>query len=271
MRIEAWITAHVNAYNFFGGVTHILVPDNLKTGVIKNTRTETVLNRTYQEMSEHYGTAIIPARVKTPKDKATVGGAVGIISTYILAAVRNQRFFSLRELNEAIKERLHTFNHKPFQKKDGSRATAFAEERAFLLPLPLKVFEMAEWQTATVQYNYHISVDGQHYSVPYEYIKQRVDIRVTRNVVEMFFGGNRICSHVRITGRQNQYSTTESHMPPNHQQYIQWNGQRFREHAGKIGKNTAAVIEAVISGYKVERQSRKSCMAILKLAYARTP
>jgi transposase len=268
---ESWTAAHVNAYNFFGGVTQILVPDNLKTGVIKHTKTELVLNNTYQEMAEHYGTAIIPARVKTPKDKSVVEGTVGIISTYILATIRNQRFFSLRELNEVIKERLNSFNHKPFQKKDGSRASLFAEERAFLLPLPIRAFEMAEWKIATVQYNYHVSVDGQYYSVPYEYIKQKVDIRVTKNVVEMFFEGSRICSHVRLDGKKNQYGTTEAHMPPNHQQYIQWNGERFREWAHKIGENTAKVTEMIISGYKVEQQSYKSCMALLKLADVYTP
>ena len=109
---EAWITAHVNAYGFFGGVTRILVPDNLKTGVVKNSKTETVLNKTFQELAEHYGTAVIPARVRAPKDKPTVEGAVGNISTFILAAIRSQRFFSLRELNAVIREKLHAFNHK---------------------------------------------------------------------------------------------------------------------------------------------------------------
>jgi hypothetical protein len=222
-------------------------------------------------MAEHYGTAIIPARVRKPKDKSTVEGTVGFISTYILAAIRNQRFFSLRELNETIKERLHAFNHKPFAKKDGNRASTFAEERTFLLPLPVRVFEMAEWKIATVQYNYHISVDDKFYSVPYEYIKQKVNIRITRNVVEVFFEGNRICSHVRITDKKEQYSTTEAHMPPNHQQYIQWNAERFREWAGRIGVNTAAVIETIISGHKVEQQSYKSCMAVLKLSDTYTP
>jgi transposase len=216
---ENWIAAHVNAYRYFGGVSRILVPDNLKTGIIKNTRTETVVNKTYQEMSEHYGTAVIPARVKTPKDKATVEGSVGIISTWIIAALRNQQFLSLGELNEAIKAKLYEFNNKPFQKKDGSRATVFAEERAFLLPLPKREFELASWKIATVAYNYHIYADGQYYSVPFEYIKQKVDIRITKNVVEVFFEGNRICSHVRLYGRSGQYSTTASHMPPNHQQY----------------------------------------------------
>ena len=268
---ETWVAAHINAYNFFGGVTRILVPDNLKIGIIKNTRTELIVNKAYQEMAEHYGTAIIPARVKKPKDKPSVEGTVGVISTYILAAIRNQRFFSLRELNETIKERLHTFNHKPFQKKDGSRASAFTEERTFLLPLPVRVFEMSEWRIATVQYNYHISVEDKFYSVPYEYIKQKVNIRVTRNIVEVFFEGSRICSHVRITDKKEQYRTNETHMPPNHQQYIQWNAERFREWSRKIGANTVAVIESIISGYKVEQQSYKSCTAVLKLADKYTP
>lgn len=129
---EVWIAAHVNAFSHFGGVARILVPDNLKTGVVKHTRQELVLNRSYQELAEHYGTAIMPTRVRTPKDKATVEGTVGNISSYILAAIRNQKFFTLRELNEAIKERLYAFNHKSFQKKDGSRATWFADERASL-------------------------------------------------------------------------------------------------------------------------------------------
>jgi hypothetical protein len=127
------------------------VPDNLKTGVVKNGRTEAVLNRTYQEMAEHNGTAILPARVRAPKDKATVEGSVGNLSTFILAAIRDQRFFSLRELNVVIREKLHAFNHKPFQKKDGNRASLFAEERGFLQPLPKSPFELAEWKIATVQ------------------------------------------------------------------------------------------------------------------------
>lgn len=268
---EAWITAHVNTYNYFGGVTRILVPDNLKTGVIKNTKAEVVLNKSYQEMAEHYGTAIIPARVRTPKDKATVEGTVGNISSYILAAIRNQKFFTLREMNEVIKERLYAFNHKPFQKKDGSRATWFAEERVSLLPLPRNPFELAEWKVATVSFNYHIAVDEQYYSVPFEYIKRKVDVRLTRSVVELFFEGSRICSHVRLHGRRGQYSTQEDHMPPNHQQYIQWNGERFRKWAAKIGENTSAVLETILTGYKVEQQGYRACMALLKLGDQYTP
>ena len=263
---EAWIVAHENAYSYFGGVARILVPDNLKTGVIKNTKVEVVLNKSYQELAEHYGTAIIPARVRTPKDKATVEGTVGNVSSYILAAIRNQKFFSLRELNEVIKQRLYAFNHRSFQKKDGSRATWFAEERASLLPLPRNTFELAEWKSATVAFNYRIAMDEQYYSVPFEYIKRRVEVRLTRSVVEIFFEGSRICSHVRLHGRRGQYSTQEAHMPPNHQQYLQWNGERFRKWTAKIGENTTAVVEAILTGYKVEQQGYRACMALLKLS-----
>ena len=270
MKQDSWITAHVNAYSYFGGVARILVPDNLKTGVTKNTKTELVLNKSYQEMAEHYGTAVIPARVRSPKDKATVEGAVGNVSNFILAAIRNQKFFTLRELNEVIKKRLHSFNHKPFQKKDGSRATLFFEERESLMPLPRNSFELAEWKTATVTFNYHISVDGQYYSVPFEFIKRKIDVRITRNVVEVFSDGNRICSHVRLFGRQGQYSTQETHMPPNHQQYLKWDGDRFRKWAAKYGTNTVAVIDSILTRYKVEQQGYRACMGILKLANSYT-
>ena len=263
---EAWTAGHVNAYEYFGGVARILVPDNLKTGVIKHTKTEIVLNKSYHELAEYYGTAILPARVYTPKDKATVEGTVGNVSSNILAAIRNQKFFTLRELNSVIKERLYAFNHKPFKKKDGSRASWFAEERASLLPLPTIPFEMSEWRVATVSFNYHIGVDEQYYSVPYEYIKRKVDVRLTRNVVEIFFEGTRICSHIRLRGRRGQYSTQEAHMPPNHQQALQWNGERFGKWAAKIGQNTAATVEAILTGYKVEQQGYRACMALLKLA-----
>lgn len=262
---ECWTTAHVNMYNYLGGVTRILVPDNLKTGVDRVTKAETTINKTYSEMAQHYDTAVIPARVRAPKDKATVEGSVGIISTWILAAIRNQQFLSLGELNAVIRERLHTFNHKPFQKKDGSRATAFAEEKPFLLPLHERAFELATWKIATVQYNYHISVDFQNYSVPYEYIKHKVDVRITKNIVEVFFENNRICSHMRLFGRPNQYSTRQEHMPPNHQKYVQWNGDRFREWSAKIGEHTEAVVNVFLTTHKVEQQGYKACMALLKL------
>jgi len=155
--------------------------------------------------------------------------------------------------------------------KDGCRATMFAQERASLLPLPTQAFELAVWKIATVQYNYHIAADGQFYSVPFDYIKRKVDVRLTRGVVEVFFEGTRLCSHVRLYGHQGQYSTQEGHMPPNHQKYQQWNGERFRKWASKIGPNTAAVVEGILTGYKVEQQGYRACMALLKMADTYTP
>ena len=159
-----------------------------------------VLNKSYQELAEHYGTAIMPARVRAPKDKASVEGAIGKIATSVLAAIRNQKFFSLRELNEVIRERLYECNHKPLQRKEGSRAVWFADEKPLLLPLPQNRFELGVWKIATVAFNYHIGVDEQYYSVPYELIKHKVDVRLTHNVVEIFFDGNCVCSHVRLYG-----------------------------------------------------------------------
>ncbi len=263
---EAWLSAHVNAYSYFGGAARIVIPDNLKTGVIKHTKDEIVLNKSYHELAEHYGTAILPTRVKAPKDKATVEGTVGNVSTSILAAIRNQRFFSLRELNEVVEERLNAFNHKPFQKKDGSRATWFIEEQKSLLPLPPNRFEHSEWKVATVAFNYHVALDEQYYSVPYTYIKKQVDLRFTSTAVEVFYEGTRICSHIRLYGRRGQYSTQEAHMPPKHQQYLQWDSARFRKWAAKIGANTTAVVEAILTGVKVEQQGYRSCMALLKLS-----
>lgn len=266
MKQASWIIAHVHAYQYFGGVTRILTPDNLKTGVIKNTKDETVINQTYKEMADHYGTVVIPGRPRKPKDKAFVEGTVGVLSTWIIAALRNQQFLSLQELNQAVFQKLYEFNHKPFQKKEGSRASAFEEAKLFLLPLPDSPYEMATWKIATVQYNYHVSIDRQNYSVPYEYIKQKVSVRLTEHTVEVFFEGNRIASHVRLHGRPNQYSTLEVHMPPEHQKYLEWDGDRFLNWAEKIGQNTQAVIRCFLTTCKIEQQGYKACMALLKLA-----
>lgn len=271
MNQECWTAAHVNTFKYFGGTTRIIQCDNLKTGVVKNIRSEITLNKAYSDMAEHYGIAVIPCRVRAPKDKAMVEGTVGIVSNFILGALRNRQFLSLNELNKAVWERLEKLNTTPFQKRDGSRASEFQEERLFLRPLPERPFELAEWRTATVAPNYHISVCKQNYSVPYEYIKQKVDVRITKNTVEIFFGGNRICSHIRLYGRANQYSTLEAHMPPEHQKYVQWNGERFIRWAEKIGISTRTVISAVLSGYKVEQQGYKACLGILKLSDKYSP
>lgn len=265
--LECWITAHVNMYQFFGGVTRILIPDNLKTGVDKASWYTPVINKTYHELAEHYGTAVIPARIRRPKDKANVEGTVGVITTWIIASLRNQKFFTLYDLNVTIKEKLQAFNQRRFQKKDGSRLSVFLEEeKPMLQPLPAAPYEIATWKVATVQYNYHIFADKMYYSVPYEYIKHKVDVRMTHLVIEVFYHNLRICSHPRLQGRKGQYSTVVEHMPEDHKKYSQWDSKRFISWAKTVGPKTHIAIKAILSSYKVEQQGYRSCMAVLKLA-----
>jgi hypothetical protein len=266
--LESWITAHVHAYEFFGGAARLLMPDNLKTGVDKADWYSPVINRTCHEMAEYYGTAVIPTGVRKPKEKASVERAVGILSTWIIAALRNRQFFSLWELNEAMRQRLKGFNQKPFQKRPGCRESAFAEELPFLIPLPCKPFELSTWKIATVQLNYHIATGKMNYSVPYEYIKHKVDVRPTQNMVEVFYKGKRIASHKRLYGHPGQYSTNVEHMPEKHREHTQWNAERFIQWASGIGPSTEQAVKAVISSRKVEQQGYKTCMALLKLADA---
>ena len=263
---ESWISAHVNAFSYFGGVTKILVPDNLKTGVVGHDWYTPVINKVYHDMSEHYGTAVIPARVRKPKDKPRVEGTVGNLTTWIIAALRDRQFFSLSEMNEAIKLKLLEFNEKPFQKKTGNRLSALEEEKPFLLLLPAHAFEIAQWKIATVQLNYHIAVDKMNYSVSYEYIKRKVDVRVTKNMVEVFYNGSRIASHPRLYGRTGQYSTLPEHMPANHQAYSQWNAERFLSWGRSIGENTESVVAVLLASRQIEQQSYKACIGLLKLA-----
>jgi hypothetical protein len=217
-------------------------------------------------MADCYGTAVIPTGVRKPKEKAMVERTVGMLSTWITAALRNRQFFSLYELNLAMKSKLSDFNKKHFQKKEGCRESAFAEELPFLIPLPDKPFELSTWKIATVQLNYHIAVDKMNYSVPYEYIKYKVDVRLTSNVVEIFYKNTRIASHRRLYGYPGQYSTVIEHMPDKHKEFTQWNAERFLKWAGDIGTNTKRTVEAIITSRKVEEQSYKSCIALLKLA-----
>lgn len=267
MDTENWITAHIHAFEHYGGVTRMVVPDNLKTGVIKASSSDPIINRTYQEMAEHYQTAIVPARVRHPKDKSSVEGTVGVISTWIIASLRNQQFFSIAELNEAIKEKLMEYNVKPFQKKKGSRQSAFNDEEKFVLfPLPTSPYELATWKKATVQYDYHIFVEKMYYSVPYEYIKHEVDIRITRNIVEVFFKNFRIASHRRKHGKEGQLSTIPEHMPSNHKMYLDFNREYYLNWAEAIGFYTLTTVKGILASYKAEKQALKSCMSLAKLA-----
>ena len=266
---SSWIKAHVHMFSYFGGVTKILVPDNTAIAVIHNKDWYTQeLNKTYREMAEHYGTAVIPARVRKPKDKPNAEGNVGHVSTWIIAALRNEQFFSFEELNEAIRSKLEVYNTQKFQKKEGSRRILFIEEEIpNLLPLPTNVYELAEWKEATVQYNYHVYFAGMYYSVPSNYIGRKVNLRITDTVVEIYIDGlERIASHKRLYGRQGQYSTVTEHMPADHQKYLEWNGDRFRSWAKGIRESTFKTIDSILSSAKIEQQSYRSCMGVLKLS-----
>jgi transposase len=267
MDTAAWITGHIHAFEFFGGSAKTLIPDNLKTGVTKTGKYETILNKTYSEMAKHYDTAVLPARVRKPRDKSAVEGEVGIISNRILAALRNHKFFTLSELNEAICEKLEGHNHAPFQKKEGGRYSIYLdEEKDWLIPLPLRRFELAEWKEATVGPSYHIALNKMNYSVPYEYAKERVSVRFTINTVEIYVDDQRIASHPRLHGTPGQYRTDEAHMPDSHRQYLEWDSKRFIRWAAEIGPNTLQVIQAVFDGLKIEQQGYKQCLGILNLS-----
>ena len=202
-----------------------------------------------------------------PKDKAAVEGSVGALTRRLISRFRNRRFFSLQELNEAIRTELIDFNDRPFQKKDGSRSSVYREEELpFMQPLPRFAYEFAEWKTATVQLNYHISFDKQNYSVPYAYARKKVDVRSTDKLVEIHYQGRRICSHKRLYGRKGQYATNVDHMPENHQLYSEWNSNRFKRWADSIGPSTKEVVDRMFSSYRVEEQAYKGCLSLLKLA-----
>ena len=263
---ESWTNAHIHAFEYFGGTTRIITPDNLKTGVDKVSWRTPTINKSYNELAEHYDCAVIPARVRKPKDKPSVEGTVGGISTWIIAALRNRTFFSLADLNEAIDEKLTAYNEKPFQKKQGSRLTVFLEEeKEYLRPLPKHRYELSVWKTLKCGFNYHVEIDRNFYSVPYEYIKQDLDVRVTAATVEIFYNNLRICSHPRAYGRPGQYKTIPEHMPEKHKQHAEWNAERFLSWAKSIGENTRVVISSILSSHKIEQQGYRACIGVLKL------
>lgn len=268
MKEEDWINAHISMYAYFGASTRLLIPDNLKAGVLSHKKYEDpVINRAYQELADHYQTALLPARVLAPKDKAAVEGSAGQLTSHVIAKLRNRQFFDISELNRAILNELDQFNHADFQKKEGSRRSVFQEEeRPFMKELPRYPYEFASWKTATVQLNYHIAIDYQNYSVPYEYVKKKIEVRYTKSMIEIFYKGTRICSHKRLNGRRGQYSTNIDHMPVNHQLYSEWDAARFLKWAASIGPSTKEVVQKLFDSYRVEEQAYKGCLSLLKLA-----
>jgi transposase len=261
-----WIASHTRAFNYFGGVAQVVVPDNLKAGVSKACFYEPNINPTYLDMANHYGTVVIPTRVRRPKDKAKVEVGVQIVERWILARLRDRQFFSLPQLNRAIAELLPELNSKPFQKLPGSRQSMFESiDRPALKPLPAQAYQYAEWKKATVNVDYHIEVARHYYSVPHTLIKKRIDVRITDTTVECFYKGKRVASHIR-SHHKARHSTTKEHMPKSHQKWAQWTPDRFIRWAAKIGPHTARMIERILNSRPHPQQGFRSCLGILRLA-----
>jgi transposase len=260
------IAAHCRAFSFFGGVTQVVVPDNTKTGVKDPCFYEPDINLTYLDMARHYGTAIIPARVRKPKDKAKVETAVQIVERWILAKLRNQSFFSLGQLNESIRALLNTLNAKPFQKLEGSRQSLFETlDRPALKPLPQQPYQFAQWKKARVNLDYHVEVDRHYYSVPHPLLRKQLDVRITDTAIECFYKNKRVASHIR-SYRKGRHTTVKEHMPPSHQKWADWTPDRFIRWAEKIGPNTARLIDKLLSLRPHPQQAFRSAMGILRLA-----
>lgn len=261
-----WISSHVRAFQFFGGVPELLVPDNLTSGVTSPHRYDPDINPTYQDMAEHYGVAVIPARVRKPKDKAIAEKTVQMVEQRILAPLRNHQFFGLHEINAAIRPLLDELNRRPFQKLPGSRLSQFEEfEKHTLKPLPSISYEFAEWKKATINLDYHIAFESNYYSVPYTYVKKQVDIRYTANIVEIFYKSYRIASHQRELYRKGRYFTLKEHMPEKHQQAVEWPPDRIIRWARTLGSFVALFAQQLMDARVHSQQAYRSCMGLIRL------
>lgn len=267
MKSENWILCHVHAFEYFDGVPRLLIPDNLKTGVTKNTRLETVINRGYAEMSDYYNTAIVPARVKAPKDKSLAEGSVSFASTWILAALRNETFFSFSEAKAAVRNKLDLLNEYPFKKREGNRREAYlSEEKCFMQPLPSNSYEPSVWSEQTVLLDYTVTDGLNKYSVPHDLIGETVSIRLTRDMVEVFWGGNRMAAHPRQQVQMRNPITNPAHMPENHRQYSNYSKEDFLSWAKEVGTSTEKVVRFFLESGRVPEQGFKSCVSLKKYA-----
>ncbi len=261
-----WIGAHIDAFEFFGGVPEIAVPDNPKTGVTKVCRYEPELNRTYQEMAAHYGVAVVPARPRKPRDKAKVEAGVLLVERWILAALRKRKFFSLGELDESIAGLLERLNNRPFRKREGTRRTLFETlDQPALRPLPAERYQYGEWCTARVNIDYHIEFGRHYYSVPYQLVGQAVELRASPATVEIFHRGVRVASHVRNRVPHDATTVTE-HRPKSHQKYLEWTPSRLVQWAASVGPATAGVCQRILDGKPHPEMGFRSCLGIFRLA-----
>jgi transposase len=263
--LPSWISAHVRAFEFFGGIPAIVVPDNLRSGVSRACRYEPDLNPTYHELALHYGTAIIPARVRKPRDKAKVENGVLVVERWILAALRNHRFFSLADLNETIRTLLERLNYRPFKKLPGSRHSMFEQvDRPALKPLPSLRYELAEWKKVRVNIDYHVTIEHHHYSVPYSLARQELEARITSTTIEILHRGRRIASHIR-SDKPHIYTTLSDHMPKAHQHHLEWSPTKLIAWAGRTGPQTEALVTAILQGRQHPEQGYRSCLGLMRL------
>jgi transposase len=260
-----WIGSHVRALEFLGGCPEILVPDNLRSAVSKAHRYEPDLNPTYQDFAQHYAVAVVPARARKPRDKAKAEAGVLLVERWILARLRNRTFFSLAELNQAIRELLTELNDRPFKKLPGSRRSLFEQlDRPALRMLPASRYEFAEWRKARVAPNCHVEVERHYYSAPYALAGHQLDVRLTAHTMELFHGGERVASHPR--GHQpHGYTTVNAHMPAAHQAYLDWTPERLVQWAATSGSATATAIEQILASRPFPQQSFNACFGVMRL------
>jgi len=260
-----WIGSHVRAFQYFTCQPRVLVPDNLKSGVKDPCFYEPELNRTYAEMAGHYGCAVLPTRPRKPRDKAKVEAGVLIAKRWILAVLRHRTFFSLAELNAAIRECLERLNTRPLRRLGKSRREVFeAVDRPQALPLPERPYEYAEWLKAKANIDYHIEVDHHYYSVPYRLLRQKLELRLTATTVEVFHQGERIAAHVRSYVRS-AHTTLKEHMPPEHRSYAEWSPSRFIQWASKTGAATAELVARIMAARTYPEQGYRACLGLIRL------
>jgi transposase len=260
--LENWINCHIMMFEFFGGIPSAIVPDNLKSGVTKANYYDPEINRAYLEMSLHYDAVIIPARPNKPKDKPKVENGVLNAQRRILAPLRDKTFFSIEELNLAIAAGLKEYNDRPMQKILKSRAALFEEEKLHLKPLPER-YELSFWKRAKVGIDYHVDVNGTHYSVPYQLIHRDVDICYNHELIKIYHNSKIIASHKR-SFIKSYFVTSQEHMPPSHRGIL-ITPEKIREESLKIGQNTALLIEKIIENRKSPETSLRSALGIIRL------
>jgi transposase len=261
-----FIASHERALLFIGGVPSLLIPDNLKAGVDHAHRFDPKVNRTYEEMAEHYGTAVLPARPYHPKDKAKAETGVLLVTRWVLARLRNEQFFSLAALNARIFELLLELNERPFRNLPGSRRSLFEQiDRPALGPLPASRFVYGDWARARVGIDYHVEVDSHAYSVPHAFVRKVVDIRISGTTVEIFSGTRRIASHVR-SSKPGAHSTHREHMPASHRAHAEWTPQTLLLWAETSGESTRQVVARILDERPHPEQGYRACLGLRSLS-----